>query len=249
MDHRVCSVPSIPCAGGSRPPAARSPGAAARSRGAPARSARRSPSGTSAPRPARSRATTWETSTGGRRGGDERAHGAGASAFGGDLVDLRHLGFLSALRISPFQRERWWRLPRRPLRNLCSCPSTARGACAPARPMPPTRRGASRSRVNQGRASSGSSGTGGSVISPTIRAARHEAPASKERQRRSGGTPNLVASFARSTWIRRSSVRPASPPPHPASATARRYRPTAPRRTPAPPCGPCWPASGRADAT
>ena len=68
----------------------------------------------------------------------------------------------------------------------------------------------SRSRRNQGRASSGVSGIGGSVISPTTRAARHAAAASNSRGTSSGGAPYLVASPARSTWISSSGARPDS---------------------------------------
>ena len=57
----------------------------------------------------------------------------------------------------------------------------------------------SRSRRNQGRESSGVSGTGGSVINPTTRA-RHDMARGIEQPRHlAAGTPNFVASLARST--------------------------------------------------
>ncbi len=77
----------------------------------------------------------------------------------------------ASLRISPCRPAPSSRLPRSPLRNRGSCPSTVRATDRPATPEPTSSSRSSRSRRNQGRASSGFSASGGSSISPVSRAA------------------------------------------------------------------------------
>ena len=106
---------------------------------------------------------------------------------GVEVFTVRHVGSQkSPSRPAPCVAPSWMATSKSPLMPIDS--SRSIGAGTPEASHSSRR---SRSRRNQGRASSGVSGTGGSVISPTTRAARHAAAASKSRGTSSGGDAEL----------------------------------------------------------
>ena len=104
-----------------------------------------------------------------------------------------------------------WRLPRWPPRSRGSCPSTARAARSAGNAVRDAAGRAARAGArNQGRASSGSSSTGGSSISPDEPGARREVGLEQGRHDRRRPRRTWSSSPARSTCTSSSGALPAS---------------------------------------
>ena len=225
-----------------------SPAAASRSHGAHARSSRTSPSETCGRLPVSNRAMSWERShcrtSIGVMGLVESPVGVSAacSRFVISLPQRRseNRGAHADHR-GPFL-DRHLEIPAHSHRQLAQHRRRAR-------PPPATRRGA--------RAAAGTRAARLPACRAPAAASSARRPARRgsgrgleERRHLAGGTPNFVASPARSTWMSSSGVRPASA----AAAIQLLEQFDAVHRlnhaqTPAPPSAPCSSAGGRAGAT